>query len=311
MSWTALLAEVGGYVGGIFVAAAIAVLAGDQWEDLSLAERLAVLGVPAVLMLIAAGFVASQTPGGWTVRSRRGTTPRRRLVSALFLTTGALLAGMTANVLGDGSDDEFPWVAGTALVAWGLGYAACRGILLHLATAGALVTTSTSAVAMQFGPEPGPNNQLVMGATFLAVAATWLTLTLLRWLDEGALGLFVAGVVAFVGGEILATRGEDVAGIGYLVLGILAVACLAGYVATRHIAVLVVGVVSLATVVPQAVTDYAEGALGAAGALMVTGLSIIGASTLGFRLTRLPSAETHATGEHPEVPVADGSSPTS
>jgi len=46
----------------------------------------------------------------------------------------------------------------------------------------------------------------------------------------------------------------------------------------------VVGVVALATVVPQAVIDYTGGALGAAGALLVVGLSIVGASVIGLRL---------------------------
>jgi hypothetical protein len=50
--------------------------------------------------------------------------------------------------------------------------------------------------------------------------------------------------------------------------------------------VLVVGVVALATVVPQAVIDYTDGALGAAGALLLSGLSIVGASVLGLRLHR-------------------------
>jgi hypothetical protein len=43
-------------------------------------------------------------------------------------------------------------------------------------------------------------------------------------------------------------------------------------------------VFALATVVPQAVIDYTDGALGAAGALMLIGLSIVGASLVGVRL---------------------------
>ena len=51
-------------------------------------------------------------------------------------------------------------------------------------------------------------------------------------------------------------------------------------------AVLAVGVVALATVVPQAVIHYTDGALGAAGSLLVVGLSIVGASAAGLRLRK-------------------------
>jgi hypothetical protein len=46
----------------------------------------------------------------------------------------------------------------------------------------------------------------------------------------------------------------------------------------------VVGVVALATVVPEAVLHYTHGSLGAGAALLVVGLSIVGASVLGLRL---------------------------
>ena len=56
-------------------------------------EKIAVLGVPALLLLAAAVAVLALTPGGWPVRHRRGTGPRRRLAAALVVVGGALLAG--------------------------------------------------------------------------------------------------------------------------------------------------------------------------------------------------------------------------
>jgi hypothetical protein len=74
------------------------------------------------------------------------------------------------------------------------------------------------------------------------------------------------------------------------VVGLVALAGIAGYLWTRKVAVLVVGVVALATAVPQVVTHYAGGTLEAGGVLLVTGLSIIGASVLGLLLHRSPPA---------------------
>src|SRR5207344_3085302 len=83
--WTAVLAEVGGYVGAAFVIAAIAVFTGPHWHQLSTAAKVAILAVPAVLMLLAGVVIASSTEGGWPVHERPGIGARRRLIAALWL----------------------------------------------------------------------------------------------------------------------------------------------------------------------------------------------------------------------------------
>ena len=299
-SWTALLAEVGGYVGAAFVTAAVAILASSRWEDLTTVGRLAVLAVPAALLLGAAVLIARQTSGGWTARETDGTTPRRRLVAALLLVAGGLI-GLIAGIPTDG-DFEFSWVSATALVAWGLSYATCRGPVLHVAMVLAAVSSSQATVdAVMQWPETERAYALVPGITMLVTAVGWLALILLRVLDERALGLFTAGVLGFAGGQIL-TNLKDLEWIGFATLGAVSAACLVGYVATRYVAVLVVGVVTLAMTIPEAVTTYTRGALGASGALMVVGLSIVGASVLGLRLKQATDDDrAHDAADRPDA----------
>jgi hypothetical protein len=71
-----------------------------------------------------------------------------------------------------------------------------------------------------------------------------------------------------------------------VVLAGVALAGLAGYLALREVALLAAGAVALAVVVPQAAIDYSDGALGAAGALLVSGLSIVAASVVGLRVRK-------------------------
>jgi uncharacterized membrane protein (UPF0136 family) len=87
--------------------------------------------------------------------------------------------------------------------------------------------------------------------------------------------------------------------LGYLVLGLVAVAGLIGYLRTRQVPLLVVGVVALATVVPEAVNHYAGGTIRAGGTLLVTGLSIVSASMLGLLLHRRTPA--HRATSDPEL----------
>jgi hypothetical protein len=285
--WTTVLAEVGGYIGAAFVVAAVAVFTGPHWDDLGTGTRLAILAVPAAAMIVAGIVIASSTPGGWPVHERAGIGARRRLIAALWLAAGGLLAGvtgvLTTDPLGASGTRQGALVTATALVVWVVGYVACRTPLLHLAVGGAAVLLPY--LLWDWLAEDG--DTALAGVTLLVLAVLWTVLSLRGVLDEQMLGLAVAGALGFIGAETLTqSGGPGTVAAGYLALTAVALAGLLGYAATRLTVVLVVGVVALATVVPQAVIDYTDGALGAAGALLVSGLSIVGASVLGLRLHR-------------------------
>jgi hypothetical protein len=285
--WTTVLAEVGGYVGAAFVVAAVAVFTGPHWDQLSTGMRLAILASPAAALLMAAVVIARSTPGGWPVHDRPGIGARRRLIAALWLSAGGLLAGVTGVLTSDpqgaSGSRQGALVTVTAMGVWIVGYLAGRTPLLHIAVAAA-----TAFVPYLLWDWLAQNSDVALaGYTLLVVAVVWAVLSLRRVLDEQLLGLAVAGTLGFIGAETL-TQTDEGGGpaVGYLALAAIALAGLLGYAATRLTVVLVVGVVALATVVPQAVIDYTDGALGAAGALLVSGLSIVGASVLGLRLHR-------------------------
>jgi hypothetical protein len=294
--WTAVLPEVGGYVGAAFVVAAALVLAIPRWDDFGHSGQVAILGIPALVFIGAALVVALSTPGGWSVHARAGLGARRRLVSVLLAIGIAAAVGAVVVITAPGPADlAAPTTAAILAVA---GYVFCRTPLLHLAALGFLAATSSVwlnwAIPTVLGDRwvPGGREvigpEMAIGLSFTVIAAVWGLLAIKGVLDERHLGLVSAGALFFVGAEMLAT---DTAterawanGAGYILLGLLAVAGLVGYVRTRYVGVLAVGVIALATVVPQAVIDYTDGALGAAGALLLIGLSIVGASLVGVRL---------------------------
>lgn len=286
-AWSAVLAEIGGYVGGAFVVAAIAVFTGPNWDQISQAGRVALFALPALLLIVAAFIVARSTPGGWTIHEVEGSTPRRRLVAVLLAVASALGGGVAAVLSDNRVDDSLAFFL-TAFVLGTISYALCRGFVLHAALAVIVLPTTMSLISELLNPQfdAWVEEQRWNGLALLAVAVVWAALALLRVLDEQALGLFAAGVLAFIAGQMLANGPDGEHWGGYLVLAGLAAAALIGYVRLRYVGLLGVGVVTLATVVPQAVIDYTDGALGAAGALLVTGLSIVGASAAGLRLRK-------------------------
>ena len=276
--WTAILAEVGGYVGAAFVGAAAIALTGPSWDSLSTAERFLLLFVPALLVLAAAAGVAASAPGRWSPRvATPGSGARRRLVAALVVLGAGLAAGSAAVLAPLSGTGAAAALTGLAVSA--AGYAACRSALLHLAVA---FTAMTSVYALW---DLADLPWAVAGGGVVALAVAWAGLALAGVLAERVLGLVVAAVLAFIGGENLVVDGSTTGEVlGYAVLVGVAVAGLGGYVALRHVPLLAAGTVALAVVVPQLVLDYADGALGAAGALLVSGLSIVAASVVGLRL---------------------------
>lgn len=296
--WTAVLPEVGGYVGAAFVMAAALVLAVPRWDDFSRTGQIAILAIAALLSVGAALTVALSTPGRWSVHARPGLGARRRLVSVLLALGIAAAAGAVAVLTGSDTADRA--AATTAAVLAIAAYLFCRVPLLHLAVLGSVAISSQAWLVSLVptvlggwtpdGPElvSGPDGAI--GLCLVVIATAWAVLAVVGILDERHLGLVSAGALFFVGAEILTTVSYTagphalINAAGYVLLGLLAAAGLVGYVRTRYVGVLAVGVIALATVVPQAVIDYTDGALGAAGALLLIGVSIVGASLVGVRL---------------------------
>lgn len=274
---SSILAEVGGYVGTVFVIAAVAALVTPKWDDLSEAFRVSVLGGPGLLLAIFAIVLAVRTPGGWqTIPVDQSGGPRRRLVSVLIVSGGVLLASAAGVLSGDNAERVVPLVL---LAIWGGGYLFCRGVLLHLATGFALGWSILALSNPSFDADG-----VVSGSMLILAGGIWAALTLFDLAVEKDLGFVVAGGMAFIGAEIIII--DDPAWLGYLLMTGLAVLGLGGYIRTQRLSTLAVGALSLAVVAPQALIDYAGDSLGTSGALLVCGLSIVAASALSLRLRK-------------------------
>jgi hypothetical protein len=265
------------------VVAGIGVFTGEHWEELPTWGQLLTFGVPALLLATAAVLIR---------RTAAVSPVTTRLVAALLLVAGGLLGGVT-EVLCDpdaSSDGGWTWplVGATTTLVWAIGYLFVRGGLLHAATLIGLAVTAASSVQQFVHPSydaGGSWANLAEGLSVIAVGVGWGLLGWFGLLRERAFGLTLAGATVFWGAQVqLNDGGEGHSWPGHLATGLLALLGLVGYVRTKSVGLLVVGVVSLAVVVPEIVLDYSDGTLSTAGALLVTGLSIVGASALGFRL---------------------------
>lgn len=280
------LIEVVAYLGTALVLAAGGLFGLTFWGDLSFGAQVTLLVVAG--LALAAGGVGLVVAG-------TGHESRRRLAGTLL--TGAAMA--TAGVVGlvvDRAGGTPDWqdrsldlttlgAALAGLVVVVVGYRLAPTALGLLGTGVAVTTVAATLV----GPVP---EDLAAPAVALA-----LLVTSLGWLALAERGVFGEPVLARVLGVSLALAAaqapvfdSDWSWLAYLLTAGVVVGGMLAYVARHAWPYLAVAVVAVTIVVPEAVTDWTDGGLGAVGAVLLTGVTLLLASLLGawLRSRRTP-----------------------
>jgi hypothetical protein len=289
-----MLVEIAGYVGSALVLASVGLLLAQLWDEFSESLQVAILAMVAVV-LAGAGVAVSRVRTGYAELAAGRDEMRRRLSSTL-LTAGALAAavavGQQAAFVVDDVLSSVPSVLGglTMMVLAAVGYRYVHSALGLLAVAAAVFQVVVSAVQ--------GDSTLPAGLTFVAVALAWGALTELTPLLRermvsravaSAFGLFGAQMTMFESGS------EPLA---YALTAAVAVAGFALYLRTAGWPYLAAGVLGVTLVVPEAVMHWTDGSLGPAGAVLVAGLTLLGASLAGLRMRQ------EVTEQEPEEPRA-------
>jgi hypothetical protein len=272
------LAEIAGYAGGAVTAAATLLLLRQAWADFSRPGRTMLL-FGLMLVLTGAGVVI----GGGTLQRLRAVgadeqSARRRLVGTLFV----LAAASAAGAAGAASERHGGLQASSVgLVVAAAGYLLVPTLVGQLACwAGALGLTLSLIDEVADGAQA-----VVSGVAVIALGIIWAALARLEVLTEPYVGLGVGAGTALLGAQLVLTD-TDYTVLSYALTAAVAVACFLGFLRVRNWLVLATGVLAVVLVVPEALSDWANGSVGSAGILLVTGVALLAASALGLRLRR-------------------------
>lgn len=274
------LIEVVAYVGAALVVAGIFLLLAQGWEDFSDTEQVIALGVITLILAIA-GTVAA-TVG----KPSRQDDTRRRLSSTL-LTAFAIGLGLT---MGRWMEIKFP--TDFDEISWGV----VTGSLLTLLAASLLyvvapsafgqVTILGSAMIATFAltPPMTDSSAFFVATTLLVVALIWLALAELGRLREQMIARALGVALAIVAAQHPVLEGSH-SWYGYL-LTCLVVILGVGLYLTKVAWPYVAGVViAITLVVPEVVTDWTNGSLGAVGGVLIAGVTLLVASLIGYRMS--------------------------
>lgn len=279
------VAELAGYVGGAFVVSAAVIFLAAQWGVLTSSERVALLaGIAMVLGVAAAALVATADGGAAALRS--GQDPVRRRLAGALLTGAAGSAAAAVGVLVDAAghrSDPAPAMLAFALLALlsFLGYVVAPTVLGQVAVAVGI----TTAVPLLFD-ELGDVHALGVGLLILGLGVLWLIATERGLWREVASARVIGCGLVLIGAHVPVFAEGNLRWTGYLGLAVVAIAAFAVYVVRPAWPYLAAGVVAVTLVVPEALLDWADNALGPAGVMLATGITLLAASLVGFRLRR-------------------------
>lgn len=254
-----LTTEALGYVGGILVLIATALIGGQYFDDLGTLGRLGVVGVGAGALLTA----------GQLVPVRPGRPATGRLRSVLWVLTVAAVAGFIGLLASEsftwsGEDEAFVTASGAAVVALVL-WRQHSSVLQQVTVVATLTVALGSGAATHLGGDIA-----VSGLAIWVFGALWLLLGWAGIVRPRPATDVLGGLVLTVGAAL--TMDHDV-GAG---LSLLTVAGLVLTGVRMHaLRLLVVGSLATLIVVPSVVQRYFPETLAAPLALLVCGVLLV------------------------------------
>ena len=258
---TSLVGEALGYVGGVLVLVAAAIITGRYWVDLGVGGRLAVAFGSAVV-LFTAGTALGGPVGG----------ARRRLRSACWLLSVATV-GLAVGLL---AHDVLHLAGQDVLLLVGVCAGVCAGALWwwhrEVPQQAALVAALSLAVGAGANHLPH-SHEAVVGLAIWAVGVVWLLLGWRGWVTPRSAVWVIGGVPTVLGAQL--TTATDW---GAALAVATAVALVVAGVAVRDLVLLGVGAVAALLAVPAALDRYFPETLTAPLALLVTGVVLVAAA---------------------------------
>ena len=277
-------AELAGYVGGAFVVSAGGIFFATQWPELSGGAQVALLVGLSMVLAVAAVAVAGIGDGFAAIRS--GAEPVQRRLAGVLMIGAGVSAAAAVGIQVDRMIEDFttapPILAFTTFTLVAVaGYLLAPTVVGQLAIAVGLFAMVPSGLDYAFGEV----SAVAVGLIVLGIGVAWLALTErgLWWSTASARAFGCALVL--LGAQFPAFDWDD-QWVGYLLLAGVAAAAFLAYVARTAWPYLATGVAALTLVVPQALLEWTDNALGPAGALLATGVTLLGASLLGLRIRK-------------------------
>lgn len=261
-----ILAEIGGYLGGAFTAIAAAILLNSQWDRLTKTGQVSIFAISALLLFLLT----------WKLNYIKDA--QRRVAGLLFPASALATTAAIGTLFGNDGPYSLAFLAGTLVTLYG--YLRVQTPIGHIALFIGIFATLVAGNEQLFDSR----FDYPLFVSWLLLASIWPWLTLRLTLQEDYWGYSLVMGTYFICAQYLQV--QDLNLVSYLVSAITAALGIWLYLQTLKWPLLI-GALAIATVgVGVFIVDTFNGALGAALALLVGGLILIGGSLWGLRSER-------------------------
>lgn len=261
-----ILAEIGGYLGGAFTAIAAAILLSSQWDRLTKVGQVSIFAASAIILALLA------------LRLNYVKDAQRRVAGLLFPASALATTAAIGTIFGNDGPYSLAFLAGTLVALFG--YLRVQTPIGHIALYSAIFATLVAGNEQLFGSR----FDYPLLISWLVLASLWLWLTVRLTLQEDRWGYLLSMGTYFIAAQYLQVQDKNIA--SYIVALLTSALGIWLYLQTRKWPLLI-GALVIATVgVGTFIVETFNGALGAALALLVGGLILIGGSLWAFRRER-------------------------
>ena len=261
-----ILAEIGGYLGGAFTAIAAAILLSSQWDRLTKVGQVSIFAASAIILALLA------------LRLNYVKDAQRRVAGLLFPASALATTAAIGTIFGNDGPYSLAFLAGTLVALFG--YLRVQTPIGHIALYIAIFATLVAGNEQLFGSR----FDYPLLISWLVLASLWLWLTVRLTLQEDRWGYLLSMGTYFIAAQYLQVQDKNIA--SYIVALLTSALGIWLYLQTRKWPLLI-GALVIATVgVGTFIVETFNGALGAALALLVGGLILIGGSLWAFRRER-------------------------
>ncbi len=276
------LVEVAGYLGGALLLAAAGLFLSASWDTMTRPVRGWLLVGFAVAFVVAAVVVAG---GPVAVRQLAdGHLPVRRRLVGLLLALACVPAGWAAGIAVDTH-------AGTlgASIAFAV---ALAGFLVLPTVSGVVATVGASWLALMTVFTDWSLTPLTLAWLSIGLGALWCALGLTGLVRPRPLVLALGLAIAVIGAQ--ATLGQFGAQAwAYALTAGVSIACFLLYRWVPDVVLLAGGILAATIVVPEAVSDLTNGALGGSAILLTAGVVLLALSAVGLHLRATDRTRHH------------------
>ena len=278
------LVEVVAYLGGALVLAAGGLFLFQQWEGLGFGAQVTLLAVVAAVLAFGGG-VASRLPADAPPLRDPVNDSRRRLSGTLLSGAALTVAFLVGRVVDEMTGYDYPGIYWPALLGAGAGVllvaVAYRITPTAVGVVAMLAGVATALVTVAGGVERYEGDAI--GVALFLTGVGWLGATELGWFRETTVARTLGVATALVGAQVPVMDGTH-AWLGYALTMFVAIVGIAVYLGKVAWPYLAGAVIAVTLVVPESVSDWTDGSLGAIGAVLVAGITLLVASFAGYRV---------------------------